>query len=482
MKHDVITSLDPIHSDCLVIGLFAETQIKHLPLPASIRPLMTHLKTKLHDAGDILYHSQEQSPDYILIHCGTEALYDTSALKDYVYKISSMITQRRLASVTIALPQLACESADWQVEQMVIQFEAEAYQFLELKTRSKGVHATKTIHWYLPDAQKKCAHSGQIIAESIRFTRHLANLPANICTPTYMAKQAKLLGSEFKSITTKVLDKAAMEKLGMGLLLSVARGSIEPPKLIQIHYKGAAKKPPIVLIGKGITFDSGGISLKPPEFMEEMKYDMAGAASVMGTLRACASLKLPVNVIGLMACTENMPSGSATKPGDVVTSMSGQTVEITNTDAEGRLILADTLTYAKQFKPEYVIDIATLTGAIIISLGSITTGLFSNDEELSKKILAAGRESLEKTWQLPLDRAYQDMLESPIADMLNSPPGKVAGSIVAASFLARYADSFKWAHLDIAGTGWVSGKNRCATGRPVSLLVHFLRDHCHAAR
>ncbi|PJD90698.1 MAG: leucyl aminopeptidase [Legionella sp.] len=476
MHHGLVSHLEQIKSECLVIGLFSDTPVTELPINASQHALLTHLKSKLIEPGDTIYHAAQDGPALLLIHCGEKKQFTAALLTDYIFKIARMITAQRLTSATMALPQLEHHAPDWQLQQMVIQFEAQSYQFLDLKTKENQPHATKSIEWYLPDTTEEAIHAGQIIAESIRYTRDLANLPANICTPTYLAKQAHHLDTEWDSISVKVMDKQAIEALGMGAFLAVAKGSSEPPQFIQLKYHGAGSEPPIVLIGKGITFDSGGISLKPAEFMEEMKYDMAGAASVLGTLKACASLKLPINVIGLLACTENMPSGSATKPGDVVTSMSGQTIEITNTDAEGRLVLADALTYAKQFNPKYVIDIATLTGAVIIALGSITTGLMSNDDELAEKILTAGTNSQERTWRLPMDNAYQTMLDSPVADMLNSHAGRTAGSITAACFLARFADSFHWAHLDIAGTGWVSGKFRCATGRPVALLVEFLRN------
>ncbi len=476
MQHGLVSHLEKITADCLVIGFFSDTPVTELPITSSHLDLIAYLKTQLIQPGDTIYHASQDGPALLLIHCGQKKQFTASILTDYIFKIAKMITAQRLISATITLPQLEQHTPDWQLQQMIIQFEAQSYQFLELKTKSNQSHATKSIDWYLPDATEDAVQAGQIIAQSIQYTRHLANLPANICTPTYLATQAQKIDAEWDPITTKVMNKQTMEELGMGAFLAVAKGSAEPPQFIQLEYKGAGSEPPIVLIGKGVTFDSGGISLKPAEFMEEMKYDMAGAASVLGTLKACAALKLPINVIGLLACTENMPSGSATKPGDVVTSMSGQTIEITNTDAEGRLILADALTYAKQFNPQYVIDIATLTGAMIIALGSITTGLMSNDDELADKILNAGKDSQERTWRMPMDNAYQDMLESPVADMLNAHPGRTAGSITAACFLARFADSFRWAHMDIAGTGWVSGKFRCATGRPVALLVQFLRD------
>ncbi|MBL8459858.1 MAG: leucyl aminopeptidase, partial [Zoogloea sp.] len=275
-------------------------------------------------------------------------------------------------------------------------------------------------------------------------------------------------------IKVEILERADMEKLGMGSLLSVAQGSHEPPKFIILNYKGGKPKDkPVVLVGKGITFDTGGISLKPGEGMDEMKYDMCGAASVLGTFKAIARMELPLNVVGLIPTTENMPGGSAIKPGDIVTSMSGQTIEILNTDAEGRLILCDALTYAERFDPVAVVDIATLTGACIIALGNLTSGLLANDDPLAAELLSAGQAAGDKAWQLPLWDEYQDMLKSNFADIPNI-GSKGAGTITAACFLARFTKAYKWAHLDIAGTAWKSGADKGATGRPVPLLTRFL--------
>ena len=314
---------------------------------------------------------------------------------------------------------------------------------------------------------------GHAIATGMALAKDLGNLPGNICTPTHLAETAESLGKQHK-FDVEVLDRDDMEKLGMGSFLSVARGSHQPPKFIVMHYKGGkAKAKPVVLVGKGITFDTGGISLKPAAEMDEMKYDMCGAASVLGTFKAVAQMGLPINLVGLIPTTENMPGGGATKPGDVVTSMSGQTIEVLNTDAEGRLILCDALTYAERFKPECVIDIATLTGACVVALGKIPSGLLANDDELAAEILRRGTESGDRAWQLPLWDEYQELLKSNFADMGNI-GGRYAGTITAACFLSRFAKDYKWAHLDIAGTAWVSGDAKGATGRPVPLLSAFL--------
>ncbi|MGB2533059.1 MAG: leucyl aminopeptidase [Porticoccaceae bacterium] len=320
---------------------------------------------------------------------------------------------------------------------------------------------------------------GAAVGDGMNIARQLGNLPANICTPSYLADQAISLGKaklNKASISTEILDRADMQKLNMNSLLSVAEGSDEPPKLIVINYQGAdAKTKPVVLVGKAVTFDSGGISLKPGRGMDEMKYDMCGGASVLGVMTALIELELPINVVGIIPATENMPNGRATKPGDVVTSMSGQTIEILNTDAEGRLILCDSLTYAAKFNPDTVIDIATLTGAVISALGKVASGILSNDQQLANDLIESGTQSADPVWQLPLWEEYDDLLKSNFADMANI-GGPQAGTITAGCFLARYAKDYKWAHLDVAGTAWISGANKGATGRPVPLLMEYLRQ------
>jgi leucyl aminopeptidase len=323
---------------------------------------------------------------------------------------------------------------------------------------------------------------GAAIGAGMALTRTLGDLPPNVCTPTYLGQTARDLARQFKTLKAEVLDQRKIEALKMGSFLSVARGSAEPPAFIVLRHTpaiaaGAKKAAPIVLVGKGVTFDSGGISLKPGAAMDEMKFDMCGAASVLGTLRAVAELDLPREVIGVIPSCENLPSGTANKPGDIVTSMSGQTIEVLNTDAEGRLILCDALTYAERFKPAAVIDIATLTGACVIALGHVNNGLFSRDENLVRGILAASREALDPTWHLPLDEAYQEQLKSNFADMANI-GGRAGGAITAACFLSRFTAKYPWAHLDIAGTAWKEGGEKGATGRPVPLLVQYLLDQC----
>lgn len=315
----------------------------------------------------------------------------------------------------------------------------------------------------------------EAIAQGMTLTRDLGNLPPNICNANYLAEQADALTKSHKNLKVDVLDEKKLSALGMNAMLAVAKGSEQTAKLIVLHYQGAKKKSeqPIVLVGKGITFDSGGISLKPGASMDEMKYDMCGAGSVLGTFQALLTLQLPINVIGVLACAENMPSGTATRPGDIVKTMSGQTVEILNTDAEGRLVLCDALTYVERFKPKAVVDIATLTGACIVALGSQASGLMGNNEELINHLLKAGKQTDDRAWQLPLFDEYQELLESPFADMANI-GGPKAGSITAGCFLERFTKNYPWAHLDIAGTAWTSGQGKGATGRPVPLLTEYL--------
>jgi leucyl aminopeptidase len=323
------------------------------------------------------------------------------------------------------------------------------------------------------DAERGLAHGRGIVAGT-GLTRDLANLPANVCTPSYLAQQARELAREYRSIRTQVLGEPELKRLKMGAFLSVTAGTHEPARLLVVRYQGAATRhAPIVLVGKGVTFDSGGISLKQPVGMDEMKFDMTGAASVLGTLKAAAEIGLPLNLVGIVPACENMPGGRATKPGDVVRSLSGQTIEVINTDAEGRLILCDALTYARRFKPALVIDVATLTGACVIALGAHTTAVMSNDDDLAAELEEAGRRAEDRAWHLPMAEEYHEQLKSNFADFTNS-CGREGGAITAACFLAKFTAGLRWAHLDIAGTAYLTGAQKGSTGRPVPLLVDFL--------
>jgi leucyl aminopeptidase len=323
------------------------------------------------------------------------------------------------------------------------------------------------------EAERGLGH-GRGIAAGAALTRNLANLPANVCTPTYLARQARELAREHRSIRAQVLDEPALKQLEMGSFLSVTAGTDEPARLIVLRYQGGEKgAAPVVLVGKGVTFDSGGISLKQPPGMDEMKFDMTGAASVFGAIKAAAEIGLPLNLVGVVPACENMPSGRATKPGDIVRSMSGQTIEVINTDAEGRLILCDALTYARKFKPAVVIDVATLTGACVVALGAHTCAVMSNDDDLAAEIVAAGRRAEDRAWHMPMAEEYHEQLKSNFADFMNS-CGREGGAITAACFLAKFTEGLRWAHLDIAGIAYLGGSQKGSTGRPVPLLVDYL--------
>jgi leucyl aminopeptidase len=374
--------------------------------------------------------------------------------------------------------------AAWHARTLAVTAREVAFRSDELKSKRDTAptlpHKVVLLLDKRPADEQRAAETGLregiAIANGMALAKRLGNLPGNVCTPRYLGEQAKKLAKEFK-LGVDVLDVNELEKLGMGSFLSVARGSYEPARLIVLKYHGAGKgAAPHVLVGKGITFDSGGISIKPAAAMDEMKFDMCGAASVFGTLRALAELKPRINVIGVVPACENLPSGRANKPGDIVTSLSGQTIEILNTDAEGRLILCDALTYVERYKPATVIDIATLTGACVVALGNVNSGLFATDETLANDLLRAARTMMDPAWRMPLDEEYGEQLKSNFADMANiGTPGN-AGAVVAASFLARFTKEYPWAHLDIAGTAWKGGAAKGATGRPVPLLTKFLLE------
>jgi leucyl aminopeptidase len=375
-------------------------------------------------------------------------------------------------------------SAQWNARALVLAARAFAFRSDELKSKDPANgDAPANRKWRITlvaDKRDRALDTGlrqgEAISNGMELTKRLGNLPGNVCTPDYLAVQARKLGREW-GLKVQVFDRRQIEALGMGSFLSVTNGSVQPPRFIVLRYQGrtgAGFADPVALVGKGITFDSGGISLKPGAAMDEMKYDMCGAGTVLGTLRAVAELKLKINVVGVIPTCENMPSGSATKPGDIVTSMSGQTIEVLNTDAEGRLVLCDALTYVQRFKPAAIIDIATLTGACVVALGNVHSGLFSKDDALATELLAAAGAAGDTAWRMPVDDDYQDQLKSNFADMANiGLPGN-AGAVTAACFLARFVKDQRWAHLDIAGTAWRGGAAKGATGRPVPMLTEFL--------
>jgi len=418
----------------------------------------------------------------LLVGCGKRGDMNASAFFNWLAKLSGWLKQHPVHDLTLFLDDIAVTGQDheWIARHLAQSFQQLDYRFEQLKSRPA---AKRTL---LKQVTIACADKsqhrriesgltlGKATANGMMLAKDLGNLPGNICTPGYLAGQARELARQHTKLHCKILDEAQMKKLGMGSFLSVTAGTEQPARMIIVEYHGAAKNnAPYVLIGKGITFDSGGISLKPGPGMDEMKYDMCGAASVLGTLLAISELGLAVNVVGILAAAENMPSGHASRPGDIVTSMSGQTIEILNTDAEGRLVLCDALTYAARYQPKTVIDIATLTGACIVALGNHAHGLFSNDDAFARELLDAGVAAHDRAWQMPLWEEYDKQLKSPFADMANI-GGPNGASVTAACFLARFAKTYTWAHLDIAGTAWNKGENKGSTARPVPLLVHYL--------
>ena len=427
----------------------------------------------------------------LLVGLGNE---QATSSKDYlsaVQAVGRVLATLGANEAQVALPfdNVAQRDIAWALRSAVLAARDQLYRYDETKSQKdpapSGVRKVAYLVANDQAAQAKSAVAQAVaIANGMDLTKYLGNLPANICTPTFLANTAKKLAREFK-LEAEVLDRKQLQALKMGSFLSVANGTEEPPKFIVLKYAGGkTREAPTVLVGKGVTFDSGGISLKPGAAMDEMKYDMCGAASVLGTMRAIAELKLKLNVIAVIPATENLPSGRATKPGDIVTSMSGKTIEILNTDAEGRLILCDALTYVERFKPAVVVDVATLTGACITALGHHNSGLFTRDDDahnqLANDLIAAGKATNDTAWRMPIEDAYQEQLKSNFADIANigGPPG---GSITAACFLERFTRTYTWAHLDIAGTAWRSGAAKGATGRPVPLLTTFLINRAESA-
>ena len=390
-----------------------------------------------------------------------------------LYKLNAASAHFALASL-----QVSDRDGAWLLARLAQEAEDCSYRYDTTKSRKHPAIATKSIS-AAGQGQKlaleRALKLGQTIGKAINHAKQLGNLPGNICTPTYLAQQATQMATRFGKVTCSVLGEKQMQRLGMGSLLSVSAGSAQAAKLIVLQYKGAAaSSKPHALVGKGITFDTGGISLKPGLAMDEMKFDMCGAASVIATIGCIAKLKLPINVVGVVAAAENMPGGTATKPGDIVNSMAGKSIEILNTDAEGRLVLCDALTYTERFKPRSVIDIATLTGAAVATFGSTVSAMLSNNDALATSLLDCGQHTLDPAWQLPLWEEYQSLLDSNFADIANI-GGPRAGTITAACFLSRFTEGFKWAHLDIAGSAWNTGPQKGATGRPVAMLVEYLR-------
>mgnify|MGYP001818444523 CR=1 FL=1 len=420
----------------------------------------------------------------LLVGCGKKGEFDRKAAREMAQTIYMALNGTNARDALVIASHLAVKGGNesWLLEMLARHLTSRAYRYSETVSKPKPPLALARVALAVSGAKgaaDKALAQGASTGAGINDARSLADLPGNICTPSYLAAQARKLGRSHSKLRVQVLDEKKMRELGMGSFLSVTAGTVEPAKLIIMDYSGGKKSDkPYVLVGKGLTFDSGGISLKPGAKMDEMKYDMGGAASVFGTMRAITGMELPLNVIGVVAAAENMPGGRATKPGDVVKSMSGKTIEVLNTDAEGRLVLCDALTYVERYKPAAVIDIATLTGACVVALGEHASGLYANKDELAEQLLAAGIESHDRAWRMPLWEEYTKQLKSNFADLANI-GGPGGGSVTAACFLAEFATAYDWAHLDIAGTAWSSAP-KGASGRPVSLLTRYLVDRARS--
>ena len=476
-------------SACIVLGVF---ESRKLTLAAErINKVARNHLNKILQRGDmdgkvgsaLLLHNvrSTQCDRILLVGLGKEKEFHDKAYCAAIRISVKKLNETGATDGILFLTEIPLKkrSLSWRIRQAAIIAQETLYCFDQFKSKkNEALKPLEELAFAVENEKaviqaNEALAQGLAIAEGVALAKTLGNLPGNVCTPNYLAETAIQIANDH-NLDCRILERADMEALGMHSLLSVAKGSHQPPKLIVLQYKGGElNDKPHVLVGKGITFDSGGISLKPGEAMDEMKFDMCGAASVLGTLKTVAQMKLPLNLTVIVPAAENMPGGSASKPGDIVFSMSGQTIEILNTDAEGRLVLCDALTYAERFKPETVIDVATLTGACIIALGHVASGLFSNSDVLADALLDAGNEAQDRAWQMPLWDDYHELLKSNFADMTNI-GGRPAGSISAACFLSKFTGKFKWAHLDIAGTAWRSGGEKGATGRPVTLLTHYL--------
>ena len=482
---------------CVVIPVYASRKLSSSAkiIDKASNGFISNLVRRGEIEGDLgntlLLHNVENTlcDRVLLIGCGKEK--DINVTTFYKINCSMVKTLQSSGATEIAsyLTEVSIKHKDisWKIQHSIEAIDECLYKFDQLKSKKEETRRPLRKFIFSVNGRgqlmqgEQAVRQGMAVSAGTHLAKDLGNLPGNMCTPDYLAKQAIKLAKQHSNVKTSVLEEKDMEKLGMGALLSVSKGSRQPGKLITIEYCAADKKQaPIVFVGKGVTFDSGGISLKPGAGMDEMKYDMCGAASVIGVLSACADLQLAVNIVGIIPAVENMPDGIASRPGDVVTSMSGQTIEILNTDAEGRLILCDALTYAEKFNPDVVIDIATLTGACVVALGAHPAGLLSNHNPLANDLLSAGKTSGDRCWQLPLWDDYQDQLKSNFADMANI-GGKGAGTITAACFLSRFTKKYHWAHLDIAGVAWKSGEDKGATGRPVGLLTQYVLDKIREA-
>ncbi|MGD0959856.1 MAG: leucyl aminopeptidase [Methylomonas sp.] len=488
MDYSIVTStLDKLQSDCLLVGIYENRQLS--PTATALDALCGGLLTRLIARGDIKGKNAEtllinhvpyaNIQRVVLVGFGESGKVTRKLYRKALTAAVKTVKESKVVSATGALLDIAVENTDsqWRTRQTIEVFNDGLYLYTTTK-KCEELPALQKLFIYADEQDKQQIETGLqqgvAIAEAMELIKRLADLPGNICTPTYLAEQAVHLAAQHEKLNCEILEESDLQALGMGAFLSVSRGSRQPAKLISLYYQGAeASVKPIVFLGKGLTFDAGGISLKPGLGMDEMKYDMCGGATVLGLLRMATLLNLKLNIVGLIASSENLPDGDANKPGDIVTTMSGKTVEILNTDAEGRLLLCDTLTYAKKFNPDVVIDMATLTGACIVALGRVPSGLFGNDDGLCAELTAAGEIACDPVWRMPVWEEYQDQLKSNFADLANI-GGPDGGSITAACFLSKFAEDFRWAHLDIAGTAWRTGLNKGATGRPAPLVCQFL--------
>lgn len=477
-----------LSTSCLVLAVHEKGNLPSLTAEAD--KLCKGALSKIIRNGDIsgktgstlLLQGQEglRAKRILLVGCGKKSDITLKRVHAILDPLSKALEKYHLEDALLALDLDYKDTDSESVGKLIGRFfTAAGYRYSETKSKQVEASSLKKVDVYGADrkqqsALKKGLAVGEAIGKGMNVARELGNLPGNICTPTYLGEQAMALGKRHKNLKVKVLSEAQMKRLGMNALLSVGNGSEQPSTFIVMEYTGTTETTkPNVIVGKGITFDTGGISLKPGNAMDEMKFDMCGAASVLGTMTSLCELAPKTNVVGIIASAENMPSGRATKPGDIITSMSGQTIEVLNTDAEGRLVLCDALTYAERFKPKSVIDIATLTGAILVALGGNVSGLMSNDDDLADTLYSLGQANLDTCWRLPIWDDYQKQLDSNFADVANI-GGPKAGAITAGCFLARFTKKYKWAHLDIAGTAWLQGAQKGATGRPVPLLVDYL--------
>ena len=487
---DKQNTLSTTRADCIVVGIYENGILtpaaKELDHAKSITATLKSGDLSGKAGSSLLLHHIKgvNAPRVLLIGLGKDEIIAEKdfavASKTLAQAFSSLGAKNAL--IALPLENIKNRPIGWAISSILFAVDEKAYRSDAMKSKKEPPpEGAKKIAFYMPKAHavaaKNAISKAHAIAKGVDLAKDLGNLPANICTPTYLGEQAKKLAAAYQ-FKVQVLDKKQIQSLKMGSFLSVAQGSDEPPKFIILHHNGGKpKEAPVVLVGKGLTFDSGGISLKPGSAMDEMKYDMCGAAAVLGAFVAIGEMKLKQNIIGVIPACENMPSGHANRPGDIVTSMSGQTIEILNTDAEGRLILCDALTYVERLKPDVVIDAATLTGACVIALGNHNSGLFTRDDEAHNKLaadlIAAGKDSGDTAWRMPIEDVYQEQLKSNFADMANI-GGQPAGCVTAACFLERFTRKYTWAHLDIAGTAWKSGAAKGATGRPVPLLSTYL--------